>query len=80
MQIYVVDILCADSGFFHRQTNRPRWFLATFLQADAMESLASRAVAGYLGQNFRAARAGMFVFFEHEHPGSLGHHKAIAVH
>src|SRR5215472_8821620 len=79
MQVYVMDILCRDSGLLHRQLYGARGLLAAFLQADAVECLAGRAVTGDLGIDPGPTAARPLVIFHHKQPRAFSHHKSVSV-
>src|SRR5437879_1831397 len=79
VQVDVLNGGGCDASFAHGKSDGPRRLLAAFLQADAVEGFASRAITTDFGINLRASRTRMVVLFEHEHPGAFADYKAITV-
>src|SRR4051812_26150642 len=79
MKVYVIHLFRSDPGILDSKLDGARRLLSALHQSDAMIGLTSRTVTGDFSQNLRTPTAGVFVFFEHEHPRSLCQDKSIAI-
>ena len=77
MQVDIANIARGDARIFHRHLDGARRLLPALLQANAMVRLARRAVTCDLGENLRSPGSRVFIFFQHEHPGTFRHDKAV---
>src|SRR5947207_13696647 len=77
-----VDVLNGgrrNASFAHGKSDGSRRLLAAFLQANAVEGFASRAITAHFGINLGAPGTRVLVLLEHEHPGAFPDYKAITV-
>src|SRR5271170_734373 len=79
VQIHVVNVGGCDTCFFESQSNGASGLFGRIAHSDPVEGLASRSVSTNFGVDASAARTGVYVIFQDEHPRAFGDYKAVAV-
>ena len=69
----------ADAGALQRHLHGAKAAIAVFGGRGDVIGVAGQAIALHLAIDLRAARLGMFQFFQHHDAGALAHHEAVAV-
>ena len=69
----------SKAGVFDRPGHRADAAVAVFAGRSDVVAVARETVAGELRIDARAARLGVFEFFEHDDAGAFAEHKAIAL-
>ena len=79
MGIDVVNVTVVHSGICQRRIHTLRRTFTTLGGLCHVVSIATHAKAGYFCINFCAPRTRHFVFFKHQHTGTVTEYKAITV-
>ena len=75
----IVDIGWVDLGVVDCLLHGARCADSFFVRLRDVRGVGAGSVADHLTIDSCSAAAGMFQFFEHEHPAPFGHHEAVAV-
>ena len=79
MGVDVVDVGRRKAGAFQRHLHRAKAAVAVLRRGGDVIGVARQAIAVDFAIDFRAARLGVFVFFEHHDAGAFAHDEAVAV-
>ena len=79
VRVDVIDLIGTDAGVPHGDPERFRIALAFGVGTGDVEPIAGGAVADHFAEDDRAASAGVFELFQHEHAGTFGGDEAVAV-
>src|SRR6185312_1389614 len=79
MSIHIVHLLGLQSRIIHRVHHHAISAFAFLSRLRDVVSIRTHTVPDDLSQYLRAARLGVFQFFENENPRALADHKPVAV-
>ena len=79
MGVDVIDVSGGHAGLLQRHLHGTEGTRAFRMRRRHMIGIAREAITDHLGVDFRTARLGMLIFFQHHHAGALAHDKTVAV-
>ena len=79
VRVDVADVLRLDAGVGERHRQRPGRVLAGRVGVGDVVRVGRDAVAEQLGVDLRPARLRVLELLDHDHPGRLAHHEAVAL-
>jgi len=79
VRVDIVDVGRGHPRLAQRHAHRQLRALALRMRRGDVIGVARQTVTDYLGIDLRAARLGVLIFLEHDHPRALAHHEAVTV-